>query len=145
MNFIFVVLRQTIIKSNIDLNLVYAFAQRNRPMGGLSLRHFICFHSEVVGARCTSPLSRLMRGVTERLGPGMNANAQIYLHAALSPSVPPAGAGRPVARHSRMHMGRPVMEDAGAALSCTGEMIMHHTYFWEEFIDEGGRNGVGGS
>lgn len=35
-------------------------------------------------------------------------------------------------------MGRPVMEDARAAL-VRGEMIMHHTYFWEEFIDEGGR------
>lgn len=35
-------------------------------------------------------------------------------------------------------MGRSVMEDARAAL-VRGEMIMHHTYFWEEFIDEGGR------
>ena len=35
-------------------------------------------------------------------------------------------------------MGKPVMEDARAAPICS-EMIMHHTHFWEEFIDRGGR------
>lgn len=35
-------------------------------------------------------------------------------------------------------MGRPVMEDTSATPLCS-YMIMHHTYFWEEFIDKGGR------
>lgn len=35
-------------------------------------------------------------------------------------------------------MGKPVMEDARATPICS-YMIMHHTYFWEEFIDKGGR------
>ncbi len=38
-----------------------------------------------------------------------------------------------------MHMGKPVMEDARATPPMCGYMIMHHTYFWEEFIDRGGR------
>lgn len=72
--------------------------------------------------------------ITKQLGQEINLNAHIYLHAALNLNVfSPCAAW-----HSRMHMGRSVMEDARAAL-VRGEMIMHHTYFWEEFIDEGGR------
>lgn len=78
----------------------------------------------------------------------MNANGQIYLHAAWSPSVPTPG----------WALGGPAQQDAhgracdggrrSGPLVCNqraGEIIMHHTFFWEEFIDEGGRNGVGGS
>lgn len=39
-----------------------------------------------------------------------------------------------------MHMGKSVMEDARATPPYVDiYMIMHHTYFWEEFIDKGGR------
>lgn len=35
-------------------------------------------------------------------------------------------------------MGKPVIEDSRATPICS-YIIMHHTYFWEEFIDRGGR------